>query len=266
MLKIEPQKLLGSHDIVFITLDTLRYDAACQANLPNLGPWVGEWEKRHTPASFTYAAHQAFFAGFLPTPARPGKHPRLFAARFAGSETTGPHTYVFETSDIVSGLAGQGYYSICIGGVGFFSRQNPLSCVLPDLFHESHWSPALGVADPQSAQNQIALACERLAQFPPEQRLFLFINIAAIHQPNYFYLSDSGPDSLASHIAALEEVDRQFPPLLAALQARADSLMILCSDHGTAYGEEGYSGHRLGHPVVWEVPYAEFILPRRPQA
>jgi len=38
------------------------------------------WERRHSPASFTYAAHQAFFAGFLPTPASPGPHPRLFAA------------------------------------------------------------------------------------------------------------------------------------------------------------------------------------------
>lgn len=36
------------------------------------------WERRPTPVSFTYAAHQAFFAGFLPTPDRAGKHPRLF--------------------------------------------------------------------------------------------------------------------------------------------------------------------------------------------
>jgi hypothetical protein len=34
----------------------------------------------------------------------------------------------------------------------------------------------------------------------------------------------------------------------------------VCSDHGTAYGEDGYRGHRLGHPVVWDVPYAEFLL------
>ena len=35
----------------------------------------------------------------------------------------------------------------------------------------------------------------------------------------------------------------------------------MCSDHGTAYGEEGYYGHRVAHPVVWTVPYAEFVLP-----
>jgi hypothetical protein len=57
-------------------------------------------------------------------------------------------------------------------------------------------------------------------------------------------------------------VDRQLPPLFAALQRRAPVLAIVCSDHGTAYGEDGYHGHRLAHPVVWTVPYAEFLLPR----
>ena len=30
------------------------------------------------------------------------------------------------------------------------------------------------------------------------------------------------------------------------------------------YGEDGYQGHRFAHPVVWEVPYAEFVLPGGP--
>ena len=46
---------------------------------------------------------------------------------------------------------------------------------------------------------------------------------------------------------------------MAALR-RAPLLAIVCSDHGTLYGEDGYTGHRLAHPVVWEVPYAEFVL------
>ena len=50
----------------------------------------------------------------------------------------------------------------------------------------------------------------------------------------------------------------------ASESARAPVLAIVCSDHGTAYGEDGYRGHRLAHPVVWTVPYAEFVLPRSP--
>ena len=69
--------------------------------------------------------------------------------------------------------------------------------------------------------------------------------------------------SLASHAAALAYVDSQLPPLFDALRRRGPALAIVCSDHGTAYGEDGYSGHRVAHPVVWTVPYAEFLLEGR---
>ena len=35
---------------------------------------------------------------------------------------------------------------------------------------------------------------------------------------------------------------------------------LVFSDHGTAYGEDGYEGHRLAHPTVWDVPYAQFVI------
>jgi len=65
----------------------------------------------------------------------------------------------------------------------------------------------------------------------------------------------------ATQAAALAYVDRQLPPLFQALQRRGPTLVIICSDHGTAYGEDGYFGHRINHPVVWTVPYAELVLP-----
>ena len=82
----------------------------------------------------------------------------------------------------------------------------------------------------------------------------------AIHQPNRFYLPGAARDSIESHAAALEYVDSQLPPLFEALRRRGPSLCVLCSDHGTAYGDDGYEGHRLAHPSVWNVPYAEFVL------
>jgi hypothetical protein len=258
---------LGTHDVLFVTLDSLRYDVARDAlkagHTPNLAALLpgGTWDERHSPGDFTYAAHAAFFAGFLPTPVAPGKYPRLFALRFPGSETIGPHTCVFDTPDIVSGFAGRGYHTICIGGVGFFNKLTPLGRVFPGLFAESHWSPQLGVTDPHSTENQVALAGRLLSALPRSRRVFLFVNVSAIHQPNRMYLPGAAEDSLASHAAALEYADRHLPRLYRAMQRRAPVLCLLCSDHGTAYGEEGYTGHRLAHPVVWTVPYAEFILP-----
>ncbi|AEI66336.1 STM4013/SEN3800 family hydrolase [Corallococcus macrosporus] len=260
--------VVGTHDLLFITLDTLRYDVAeqlaAQGRTPNLTALLpgGRWEPRHSPASFTYAAHHAFFAGFLPTPATPGPHPRRFAMRFEGSETTTPGTCVLDAPDLVTGLAARGYHTVCIGGVGFFNKRNPLGSVLPGLFAESHWSPELGVREPRSTEHQVALAVQRLEAVPREQRIFLFINVSALHQPNRHYLPGATEDSRESHAAALAYVDSQLPPLFAALRRRGPSFCIVCSDHGTAYGDDGFTGHRLAHPVVWTVPYAEFLLPR----
>lgn len=264
---IHARQLIGSHDVVLITLDTLRYDVAEQAlnagKTPFLSRWLpgGRWERRHSPGNFTFAAHQGFFAGFLPTPEAPGRHARHFAARFPGSETTNDQTFVFDAPNIVSGLANHGYHTICIGGVGFFNRLSPLGSVLPDMFHESHWSEEMGVTSPHSTERQVALAGERLAALPSSQRVFLFINISALHQPNCIFAPPAQEDSPETQAAALAYVDRQLPPLFAALAQRGPALCILTSDHGTAYGDSGYWGHRLAHECVWTVPYAEFVLP-----
>ena len=262
---IDARRLIGSHDALIITLDTLRYDVAVEAlaagMTPNLAPLLpgGCWELRHSPATFTYAAHHAFFAGFLPTPAEPGTHPRLFAARFAGSATTVDTTCVLDAPDIVTGLAALGYHTICIGGVGFFNKLTPLGSVLPGLFAESHWDETLGVASPTSTKRQVALAVERIRALPARQRLFLFVNISAMHQPNRLFLAGASRDTKESMAAALAYVDRHIEPLFDALTRRAPLLAVVCSDHGTAYGEEGYTGHRLAHPTVLNVPYAEFV-------
>ena len=264
---LNAREIVGTHDILLMTLDTLRYDVArdmlAAGYTPNLAELLpgGQWERRHSPGSFTYAAHHAFFAGFLPTPAAPGQHPRLFAARFAGSETSTDRTFVFDAPDIVAGLAQVGYHTACIGGVGFFNKQTPLSRALPGLFAESHWTPDLGVTHPDSTANQVRCALAALERVPSEQKVFLFINVSALHQPNCIFQPGATSDTPETQAAALAYVDRQLPPLFNALQQRGKTLAIICSDHGTAYGEDGYVGHRISHPVVWTVPYAELILP-----
>jgi arylsulfatase A-like enzyme len=260
---------LGTHDLLLVTLDTLRYDVAAElaagGRTPNLAAALpgGRWERRHSPGSFTYAAHQAFFAGFLPTPAAPGQHARLFAARFAGSESTADGTFVYDTPDLVSGLAAAGYRTVCIGGVGFFNGQGPLGSVLPGLFQEAHWEPEFGVTSPHSFEHQIDRAEQVVARLPAEQRLFLFVNVSALHQPNWFHLPGAtreAGDTRRTHAAALEYVDRHIGRLFAAAASRRRCFAIVCSDHGTTYGDDGYTGHRLAHEAVWTVPYAHFFL------
>lgn len=266
---INAAALIGTHDVVFVTLDSLRYDVAVEAlaggDTPRLAGLLpgGRWEKRHTPGTFTYAAHHAFFAGFLPTHAAPGTHPRLFAARFAGSVTTTDHTAVFDAPDWVTGLAGVGYHTVCIGGVGFFNKLTPLGSVLPGLFAESHWTPEMGEISSLSTEVQVRLAESILQRHPPGQRLMLFLNVSATHQPTGIFLPGAIGEDKSTQRAALKYADFWLGRLFDAVARRAPALCVICSDHGTAYGEDGYRGHRIAHRVVLEVPYAEFVLDRR---
>lgn len=262
-------EVVGRDDLLLLTLDTLRYDVATElaaaGRLPTLSAYLpgGRWQRRHAPGSFTYASHQAMFAGFLPTPAAPGPHPRLFAARFAGSETTAEGTFVFEEPELITALAARGYHTICVGGVGFFNKQGALGSVLPDLFTESHWAPEFSVASPTSFEAQVACARRAVAAVPAGHRVFLFLNASALHQPNWFHLPgatrESG-DTRETHAAALEYIDAHIGALFESMRARGRCFAIVCSDHGTAYGEDGYTGHRIGHEAVWTVPYSHFFL------
>ena len=260
-------RVVGDHDLLLVTLDTLRYDVAAELAAAGRTPALvralpgGAWERRHTPASFTYAAHHAFFAGFLPTPVTPGPHPRLFAARFPGSETTALGTWVFDGPDVVTALAARGYHTVCVGGVGFFNRRSALGAVLPGLFAESHWRPEFGVTNPDSLRAQLDRVADVVAAAPSERPLLLFLNVSALHQPNRHYLPGATEDSRESHAAALEYVDGHAERLFRLATARGrPCFAIVCSDHGTAYGEDGHVGHRVAQEAVWTVPYAEFTL------
>lgn len=255
--------IVGSHDILMITLDTLRYDVAVleESNCPNLCA-TGPWEKRHTPGSFTYAAHHAFFGGFLPTPANPDKasHIRLFHGKDPVLKTH-PHTWVFDAPDLVSGLAAVGYRTICIGGVIFFTKKVPLSRVLPGYFQESYWRMTFGVTNPRSTEHQVNHALKLLNKADQEEKLFLFLNVSAMHKPNHYYVPGAERDSVETQRAALRYVDGELGRLFAAFRERRRPVFCLVfSDHGTCYGEDGYEGHRLAHEVVWNVPYREFVL------
>lgn len=267
---INANAYIGKHNVLMITFDTLRYDVAAKAMSEHHTPFLsgllpnGLWEKRHTPATFTYAAHHAFFSGYLPTPTpKTSGYKRLFACEFAESSTTGPNTWVSSEATLVEGLAKIGYHTICIGGVGFFNRQNKLGSVLPDLFEESHWSPELGVTNDRSTYHQVKLAKQCIDRVAGRKPFFLFINLSAMHQPNCIFSKSSKDDSPTTQLQALAYVDGELPALFNHLQSLGNTLCILTSDHGTTYGEDNMLGHGIAHPNVWEVPYQEFILEKK---
>ncbi len=167
---------------------------------------------------------------------------------------------MFEEPDLPAAVAARGYHTICVGGVGFFTGRGALGSILPGLFAEHHWSPALGVRNIGSPQAQMRCAATTLDTLDAGRRAFLLLNVSATHPPTHMYLPGQSRDSVLSQQAALAAVDTALPELLDALRRRGPSLLILTADHGTCFGDDGYTGHGLAHPAVWTVPYAELVL------
>jgi len=266
-MSVNMNQIVGSQDIVFLCLDTLRYDVAIKeqenGGTPNLNRYGG-WQKRHAPGNYTFPSHMAMFIGNLPSPAEPiplYERERLFVAR--ENKSLGkihPYSFVFEGDSFIRGLERAGYQTICLGGVGFFNKRTEINRILPGFFMESAWRSAFSCHIKESFDHQLDWLEKRLARQALEQKVFLYVNVDSIHYPNSFYLEGEKEDNVRTHAAALRYVDARLPRLFDLFGGRGDTFYIICSDHGTCYGEDGYHFHCLSHEIVYTVPYKHFTI------
>lgn len=264
---VNMNEVVSSCDILFLCLDTLRYDVAKaleeSGDTPVLNRY-GPWRKCQAPGNFTYPSHQAMFAGFLPLAydaANMLEREMLFFPKHVGMGPKAPEgAYCFSGPTFVEGLANDGYLTCCIGGVSFFDKRSDLGRVFPAMFQHSFWQPAFGCPVKESIDHQVEFAIDRLRRFPQEQRVMMYINVSAIHYPNYFYLPGQQTDNLQTHAAALRYVDSRLEPLLEAFAQRHRTFVMVCSDHGTCYGEDGRTFHGFNHPLVNTIPYKHFFV------
>lgn len=266
-MSVNMNEVVGTCDILFVCLDTLRYDVAKReeelGHTPNLSGY-GSWRKCHAPGNYTFPSHMAMFIGNLPSPAEPTplyERERLFVAK--ENQALGrlhPYSYVFEGDSFIRGLEYAGYRTICVGGVGFFNKRTPINSMLPSFFTESHWNTRFSCHIKESLEHQIDFIERRLSKIPKEERVFLYLNVDSIHYPNAFYLDGAKEDDVETHAAALRYVDRHLPRLFHAFSERGRTFSIVCSDHGTCYGEDGYQFHCHSHEIVWTVPYQHFFI------
>ncbi|MFF0143502.1 STM4013/SEN3800 family hydrolase [Streptomyces sp. NPDC005227] len=248
-------------NILFVTLDSLRYDVASGAlaggNTPHLAGLLpgGQWEHRQTPGMFTLPAHMAFFSGFLPKLPQPEQPARLWECRPPAFKKVPSETFVFDAPNLLDGLGAHGYRTACVGGVTYFSAQTPLGSVLPSMFHEAHWRPEFCSPEIESTRHQADQALDIADRYLGRQPLLLFVNVSATHVPHGHYVGDS----TVSQTAALAYADSHLGRLLDGLSGRGRWLVIMCADHGDAYGDDGFHGRGIAHPSVWNVPFAAWV-------
>lgn len=266
--RIDMNQIVGKKDILFICLDTLRYDVAVAQEAAQATPVLnqyGPWEKCQAPGNFTYPSHHAMFAGFLPCQfdaKNVADRELLFFPAQIGLGKKGPKgAYSFSGSTIMEGLERDGYDTWCVGGVSFFDKRSALGKVFPGYFRKSYWNPSFSCPVKESTKNQVDFILRRIEEAEEEKRIFLYLNVDAIHYPNYFYLEGASHDSVESHGAALRYVDGELGRLFDGWKKkRGAAFVICCSDHGTCYGEDGCQFHGINHPMVNTVPYKHFYL------
>lgn len=266
MQPIDMNDVVGRCHILFLCFDALRYDVAHMeqesGGTPVLNQY-GTWEMRQTHGNFTYPAHQAMFAGFLPVSCEitnmKDRETLFFSENIGFGRKAPSGAFSFQGATFIEGLEREGYETCGIGGVHFFDKRSPLGKVFPSYFSHFDFHPSFGPMAADSAKHQIDVVLKRLSEFP-EKKIFYYINFSALHYPTWQYLPGAKTDSIESQRAALRYVDGELLRLFEAFQEKGDTFVICLSDHGTCFGEDGIWYHGVNHPKVLTVPYKHFHL------
>jgi len=262
--------------LLLLTYDSCRYDVMVEARTPVLDSYSGIF-RAEAPATFTFASHQAFFVGILPNAVDDVPYYNRFCKQLVGLSEVGELQVakdslkkVTSSWNLVQGLRSEGVQTVGAGAMNWFRQESLTS----GFEHFSFTGRA--------AERQID---HLLTKIDPERPFFGFINFGETHAPFVCEGKDepcpvdvrarrmswppveSGPvgrDNEAFHhqVACAEFLDGRLPRLFEALPG--DTIVVLTADHGECFGEDGYWGHGVNHPKVFEVPLAIFRLDRQP--
>lgn len=256
---------IDSSSVLFVTLDSCRYDTFASANVPALRQ-VGPLHKAQAPSHFTFGSHAAMFAGFTPgiaTVAAPlinpkfGKIFKLAGPAFPGK---GGEGFALEGRNIIEGFKRLGYFTLGSGAVQWFDPSTPAPQLLISEFDEFFYP-----GNSWSLARQLAWIDEQLAEHA-QSPVFLFLNIGETHVPYYhegapwshddspcvpFQTVDRSADCRLRQRACLEFVDEALGPLL---ERFSSATIVLCGDHGDCWGEDGLWEHGISHPMTLTVP------------
>jgi membrane-anchored protein YejM (alkaline phosphatase superfamily) len=253
--------------VLFLTLDSCRYDTFLAANIPHLKA-TGELHRVMAPGNFTYASHMAMFMGFTPGDAQAlqagvnPKYGKIFRMSQGGIAGKGKEYFLLEGRNIVDGFNRKGFHTIGTGAVGWFNTETETAQNLVGDFQEFYYPGNPSIT--WTLEAQLDWLSRKLSV--DDAPAFVFLNIGETHVPYYYrgasWSAEDNPcvpfgDSNDADVSrqrqtsALEWVDRTLAPLLKAF---SDSTVIACADHGDCWGEDGLWEHGISHPKVLEVP------------
>ncbi|HAQ67352.1 MAG TPA: hypothetical protein DCR70_06385 [Phycisphaerales bacterium] len=250
--------------LLLITLDSCRFDTLSSCSVPVISG-VGPIHKVMAPSYFTYASHAAMFVGFTPGDGlsqeaivnpKCGKLVRLHGG---GSPSRANDRFVLRGRSMMEGFNNAGYITAGTGAVKWFDDSSDVGRLLVQDFQ--HYMYA---GNAWSLRKQLQWLSETVGG--ARRPVFAFINIGETHVPYYyegapwsnadvtcraFASSNNAVESARRQAACLTWVDQAIAPLVAAF---SKANIMICGDHGDAWGEGGVWEHGFHHPKVMEVP------------
>lgn len=258
-----PPFLATRDSVLFVTLDSCRYDTFAAAEAPAMKA-VGPLHRAQAPSYYTYGSHSAMFVGFTPglahlrQPILNPKWGKLFKLVGGGFPGKGTEAYGLVGRNIVEGFAAAGFRTLGSGAVGWFDPATSTGRHLTESFSDFFYP-----GDPHSLARQLAWLGPRL---PGPGDVFCFLNVGETHVPYWHegapweaadnpclpFGAANRPDTCRERQRrCCEFADRALAPLLAAFR---DATILICGDHGDCWGEDGLWEHGISHPATLTVP------------
>lgn len=274
------QVLDDQEDFVLVTWDSCRFDAYQQAKTPVLDQF-GAAQRGWAMATYTLPSHIAMFYGFLPHVFEPlpfyNRHLQQLW-RISHRNVQNKPLVTFEPgNNIVAGFSRRGYYTVGIAAMDWFRD----TAALREGFE--HFDVVDIDADEQN--RRLFGSIERGA---PARPCFAFINYGETHSPFRHRGMPPADDqvdkrySLARifnqrgileqnwefdegafrrQVACAEFLDSRTGEVIEFFRQRGrPTTVVVCSDHGECFGENGLFGHAFYHEKVMEVPILIFRL------
>jgi arylsulfatase A-like enzyme len=266
---------MSCNHIVFIAMDSCRYDSFMAAKTPNIDR-LGEAERRYSYASWTAPSHHAFVMGLLPHASPKDVFAsEVYKQEFAHwRERTGHADIAFKEFlpdlSLPKVLRNIGYRTVAKVSMPVLNKNTLISRDFDDYKLMRH-------------HNDFATMVDEM-EFPDEPHYY-FLNLGETHYP--YMLSGENLPHISGLHGVLKSMDNELPPAAAHgfdeaqmrmlqqqqvkcveyIDGHIGRLMamtppnthfIVTADHGELFGEEGYFGHGpIMHEKCFEVPFVE---------
>lgn len=271
---------MDPNHIVFIVMDSCRYDSFVAARTPNIDR-LGKAEKRYSYASWTAPSHYTFTMGMMPhVSPKEVVASEVYKDEFVQwRERTGCETLDFKSFlpelSLPRVLKRLEYRTVARVSMPVLNQHTAVSQHFDDYKLMSNHNDFAGMIEEM--------------EFPEEEPHYYFLNLGETHYPYMLSGEDlphiSGVHGVLKHMdseeaakvatsglsgftperfkmlhkqqsVCVEYIDSQIGKLMEI--APSNTHFIVTADHGELFGEDGYFGHGpIMHQKCFEVPFVE---------